>query len=50
MRELLASVLEGWAPPAIIVVGDESAGKSTILEQLAMLPAGPTPPQVIGHP
>lgn len=41
LRDLLASVLDGWQPPAVIVVGDESAGKSTILEQLAMLPVFP---------
>ena len=41
LRDLLASVLDGWEPPAVIVVGDESAGKSTILEQLAMLPVFP---------
>ena len=41
LRDLLASVLDGWTPPAIVVLGDESAGKSTILEQLVMLPVFP---------
>jgi hypothetical protein len=41
LRDLLASVLDGWTPPAIVVLGDESAGKSTVLEQLAMLPVFP---------
>jgi hypothetical protein len=37
----ISQVLDGWTPPAIVVLGDESAGKSTILEQLAMLPVFP---------
>eukprot|EP00435_Cladocopium_sp_Y103_P065614 s107_g27.t1 len=41
LRELLREVLEGWAPPRIVVIGDESAGKSTILEQLANMPIFP---------
>mmetsp|Transcript_5757 Transcript_5757/g.20045 ORF Transcript_5757/g.20045 Transcript_5757/m.20045 type:complete len:846 (-) Transcript_5757:1193-3730(-) len=41
MRDLLASCLDGWEPPRIVVVGDESTGKSTLLEQLAMLPVFP---------
>merc|ERR1711966_424463 len=41
MRELLDTLLGGWVPPAIIVVGDESSGKSTVLEQLAMLSVFP---------
>lgn len=40
-RELLHEVLEGWEPPRIVVIGDESAGKSTILEQLANVPIFP---------
>ena len=40
-RELLREVLEGWEPPRIVVIGDESAGKSTILEQLANVPIFP---------
>lgn len=41
LRELLHSVLDGWTPPKIVVIGDESAGKSTILEHLASLPVFP---------
>ena len=41
LRELLQEVLAGWAPPRIVVIGDESAGKSTILEQLANMPIFP---------
>ena len=41
LRDLLQEVLEGWAPPRIVVIGDESAGKSTILEQLANMPIFP---------
>ncbi|CAE7219967.1 mx1 [Symbiodinium sp. KB8] len=52
LRELLATdrlqfgnpmteVLDGFRPPRIVVVGDEGAGKSTILEQLAKLPLLP---------
>ena len=41
MRDLLQEVLEGWTPPRIIVLGDESTGKSTILEQLANIPIFP---------
>ena len=40
-RELLHEVLEGWEPPRIVAIGDESAGKSTILEQLANVPIFP---------
>ncbi|CAE7563208.1 MX2 [Symbiodinium sp. CCMP2456] len=41
LRGLLLEVLDGWTPQRMIVVGDESAGKSTILEMLAMLPIFP---------
>jgi hypothetical protein len=37
----MEALLDGWTPPAVVVLGDESAGKSTILEQLAMLPVFP---------
>lgn len=41
IRDLLSSVLDGWTPPKVVVIGDESSGKSTILEQLSMLPIFP---------
>lgn len=41
LRALLREVLEGWAPPRIVVIGNQSAGKSTILEQLANMPIFP---------
>ena len=41
VRALLSSALDGWEPPKIVVIGDESVGKSTILEQLCQLPLFP---------
>eukprot|EP00434_Breviolum_minutum_P041419 symbB.v1.2.036843.t1/scaffold5297.1/size28705/1 len=41
VEDLLHRMLNGLKPPQIVVLGDESAGKSTILEQLAMLPFFP---------
>lgn len=41
VRDLLSSVFDGWTPPKIVVLGDESAGKSTLLEMLAMMPIFP---------
>ena len=41
IRDVLAEVLDGWTPPQIVVIGDESAGKSTVLEQLTMFPVFP---------
>jgi hypothetical protein len=40
-KGLLEKVLAGWEPPKFVVVGGESAGKSTFLEQLLMLPLFP---------
>ena len=37
LREVLARTLDGWRPPQIVVLGQESAGKSTVLERLAMM-------------
>ncbi len=33
-RELLATTLDGWQPPQVVVVGEESSGKSSVLERL----------------
>ena len=41
IREQLKSVLEGWEPPVVVTIGGESAGKSTILERIAMTPLFP---------
>ena len=34
LRELLAATLDGWQPPQVVVVGEESSGKSSVLERL----------------
>ncbi|KAJ1479878.1 hypothetical protein T484DRAFT_1812772 [Baffinella frigidus] len=41
LRDVLAASLEGWQPPQVVMIGDESSGKSTILERLAMMPIFP---------
>ena len=41
LRELLAETLNGWQPPVIVVVGEESSGKSSVLERLMMTPLLP---------
>jgi hypothetical protein len=41
LRELLAETLDGWQPPQIVVVGQESSGKSSVLERLMMVPILP---------
>jgi len=41
LRDLLNESLNGWEPPVIVVFGDESSGKSTILDRIAMLPLFP---------
>ena len=41
IREVLDQTLEGWDTPIIVVFGAESAGKSTILERIAMIPIFP---------
>ncbi|CAK9050251.1 unnamed protein product [Durusdinium trenchii] len=41
VEDLLHNMLNGLKPPKIVVVGDENAGKSTILEMLAMIPVFP---------
>jgi hypothetical protein len=41
LRDILAKTLEGWQPPQLVVIGQESSGKSTLLERLAMIPIFP---------
>ena len=41
LRELLAETLDGWHPPAIVVVGQENSGKSSLLERLMLIPLLP---------
>ena len=41
LRELLAATLDGWQPPQLVVVGEESSGKSSVLERLMMTPLLP---------
>jgi phage shock protein E len=41
LSELLAATLEGWRMPVVIVFGQETSGKSSLLERLAMMPLLP---------
>ena len=41
LQDLLRETLDGLKAPKVKVMGDESAGKSTILEMLAMIPLFP---------
>ena len=41
IQEELEEALGGWETPVVLVFGAESAGKSTILERVAMLPLFP---------
>lgn len=41
LRNVLSSMLDGWSPPQIIVLGNENSGKSTLMERLAMIPLFP---------
>jgi hypothetical protein len=41
LRQLLAETLDGWQPPQLVVVGQESSGKSSVLERLMMTPLLP---------
>ena len=38
---LLKETLNGWQTPRVVVFGDESSGKSSLLERLAMIPILP---------
>eukprot|EP01048_Picozoa_sp_COSAG05_P017572 COSAG05_NODE_2419_length_3086_cov_2.719451_1_plen_860_part_00 len=41
LRKLLNDTLNGWQPPQLVAVGNEKAGKSTLLERLCMMPIFP---------
>ena len=41
LRQLLSETLKGWQIPNIVVVGQESSGKSSVLERLMMTPLLP---------
>ena len=41
LRDVLKDVMEGWEPPHIVMIGQESSGKSSILERLCMMPIFP---------
>ncbi len=41
LRQLLSETLDGWQPPNIVVIGQESSGKSSVLERLMMTPLLP---------
>ena len=42
LREILVDTLEGWEPPQLVVIGEESCGKSSLLQRLVMMPIFPT--------
>ena len=46
LRGPLAKCLDGWQPPALVTVGNENSGKSTLLERLCMMPMFPHDAQV----
>jgi WD40 repeat protein len=37
LRDLLAKTLSDWQPPQVVVLGQQSSGKSSLLERLAMM-------------
>jgi hypothetical protein len=41
LRDVLSAALEGWQPPQLVVIGQESSGKSSVLERLAFMPFFP---------
>jgi hypothetical protein len=41
LREFLSETLRGWQPPQFVVIGQESSGKSTLLERLTTMPIFP---------
>jgi hypothetical protein len=41
LQDVLEQTLDGWQPPQLVVIWQESSGKSTVLERLAMMPMFP---------
>jgi GTP-binding protein EngB required for normal cell division len=41
VRDILPPTLSDWEPPQIVVLGQESTGKSSLLERLTMMPLFP---------
>ena len=41
LREFLSETVQEWQPPQFVVIGQESSGKSTLLERLTMMPIFP---------
>jgi hypothetical protein len=41
VRDVLEQTLDGWRPPQLVVMGQESSGKSSLMERLAMMPIFP---------
>jgi hypothetical protein len=41
VRDVLEQTLDGWQPPQLVVMGQESSGKSSLMERLAMMPIFP---------
>ena len=42
LRDILERTLKKWNPPQLVVIGDESSGKSSLLQRLVMMPILPT--------
>jgi hypothetical protein len=49
LSDILNEVLKGWKAPTVKVLGDQNAGKSTLMERLLMLPMFPIAPWLV-HP
>jgi hypothetical protein len=46
IRSELEEALDGWKPPVVVVFGQQSCGKSTLLERIAMVPLFPKGPNI----
>ena len=49
LRDVLRKTLEGWEPPQVVLLGQESSGKSSILERLTMVLPAPRSCRAISH-